>query len=216
MGNFIRSVLSAASARLQQKTITPTTSQQTVGPDSGYDGLSQVTVDPIPSEYVIPTAITPSNSSPVSMASGSAYKPSANGYAISSYSSSSKSPSSSGTYFSSGWNYMNSSGYAYSPNPPSCKTGSFSWSSSAQTTVNVGFKPKYLCIRGQSTSPTMIIYNEDAASGTTQFLHANGNNTVTTRNLGTSTGQYLYSINSNGFTVNKTGSGVTGYYFAIG
>lgn len=36
---------------LQSKTATPTTSQQTISPDTGYDGLSQVTVNPIPSNY---------------------------------------------------------------------------------------------------------------------------------------------------------------------
>lgn len=95
---------------------------------------------------VTPTSITPSNSSPASMSANGIYKPTASGYAISSYSSvapsnssppslsngsiykpsangyaissySSITPSSSGAYFSSGMIKMSSSGYAYSSKP---------------------------------------------------------------------------------------------------
>lgn len=40
---------------LQSKSATPTKSQQSVKSDSGYDGLSEVTVNAIPSSYVIPS-----------------------------------------------------------------------------------------------------------------------------------------------------------------
>lgn len=39
------------SGKMQQKSVTPTQEEQTVLADSQYDGLSKVTINPIPSNY---------------------------------------------------------------------------------------------------------------------------------------------------------------------
>lgn len=92
---------------------------------SGIDvkAYSTVSVN-VPSPTI--NSITPSNSSPAAMSSGSNYSPTAAGYAISSYSS--VTPTSSGAAFSSGMVKMNGNGYAYSSRPSSGYN--YGWNSS--------------------------------------------------------------------------------------
>lgn len=53
--NYTSIVRDATAANYQAKTVTPTKATQTVTPSNGYIALSQVTVNPIPSNYISPT-----------------------------------------------------------------------------------------------------------------------------------------------------------------
>lgn len=54
-GGTIREITALEVVRLQSKSATPSQSAQTISPDTGYTGLSEVNVGAIPGEYVIPT-----------------------------------------------------------------------------------------------------------------------------------------------------------------
>lgn len=51
-GGTIRTITTGQTLNLQPKTVTPTSSQQIITPDTGYNGLSQVTVNAVSGGYI--------------------------------------------------------------------------------------------------------------------------------------------------------------------
>lgn len=94
--------------------------------------------------------------------------------------------------------------------------GTFEASTSAQTTINIGFKPKFLVIQqGASSTSGVLIYDENVSTTASRFAGSGTN--LGSVNLGVTTNNRLYSINDDGFTVNKVGSAnVHCLYLAIG
>ena len=79
IGEIVRNIrnMSSGTVNNQSKTVSPTEQQQVVSPDSGYNGLSSVTVNAIASDYVgsnVPRedakTITPTKSSQVAVSGG--------------------------------------------------------------------------------------------------------------------------------------------------
>ena len=155
--------------------------------------------------------ITPSDSSPAALTSGSIYKAGGAGYAIAS-SPTSVTPSSSGTYFSSGIKKMASSGYAYSAQPKKTASGTQVMSTTAQVTINCGFKPGKVVMFNESTPGQGFIYDSDWSTSKCRYLTNSGNQDA---NLGSTTNNIIYSVSSTGWTVNKVSSARTYRYFAI-
>lgn len=165
------------------------------------------------------TDLTPSNTTPVYLYANSVYKAVTNGYAISSYSSKTPSDSSPASVSSGAIIKASASGYLYATQQPKVKTGTFTTSTSGTTTVNCGFKPKYLAIEidGTSSSATHMlwIYNEDTSSSSAYYASASVY--PSTRSLPSTANNTLASIDSTGFTFNLTSSRArTARYFAIG
>lgn len=161
-----------------------------------------------------PTNITPSNTTPPALSIDVPVNPKGTGYAIQSYSN--VTPTSSGAYFSSGFKKMSSSGYAYSQQPPKTKTGTFSGVSTTYK-LNLGFKPKQICIYRQDMG-WMMSYDENYS--TTQFYRATSGGAGIVNLGATSTSNYnIQSIDDDGVTIifrDSTYANFSWNYYAIG
>lgn len=169
-----------------------------------------------------PETLTPNNTSPPSIASGTIYRGGGTGKAIASIATNGNgvTPSSSGQYFYSGWNRMTASGYACTSQPPKVAVGSATLSTSSTTTINLGFAPKYICYRTTNSNQsayTVFVYDERFSTTKQQLTSINLS--LSTENISGNTGaNRISSITSTGFVVNKVSSSTYQYmyYFAIG
>ncbi len=139
-----------------------------------------------------------------------------NGYAISSYSSKTPSDSSPASVSSGAIIKASSSGYLYETVQPKVAVGTFTNSSSAvaNVTVDIGFKPKYLCI--WYASSVVLVYDERHNSGGSYFRTSSAPAfDAAARFNQSSTGNTIQSITSTGFIV-RSSANRTWHYFAIG
>ena len=107
---------------------------------------------------------------------------------------------------------------------PKCKTGTFTGNPSSTTTVNLGFKPKYLTIYYEkddgNTVPGLDIYIEDENFGSNyNAFHVGDSGTRQRYAVGSYTASNsIAAITNNGFVYNKAYDShyVTMHYYAIG
>lgn len=161
-------------------------------------------------------SITPTNNLPTSIGSNGIYKPSTSGYIIKSYSQETPSDTSPASVASGDIIRPRASGYLYATVQPKVKTGTFTNSSSAtdNITVDIGFKPKYLCI--WYASSVVLVYDERHNSGESYFRTSSTPAfDAAARFNQSSVGNTIQSITSTGFIV-RSSSGRTWHYFAIG
>ena len=86
-----------------------------------------------------------------------------------------------------------------------------------RATVDIGFRPKYLCVWAAANQLAINTYNADVS--TTQARYSGGSTNSTSFTIGSNTANYhLYAITDTGFQINRRADNVTStaYYFAIG
>ena len=113
------------------------------------------------------------------------------------------------------------SGMKYGNKRPSAAPiaiGTFTASTSAQTTVSLGFKPKYLCIRQYSSaSAPYVVYICDERYSTTGYQGAGTGAYLANQAYEQTNNNRIYKLTDDGFIFNKVASGTTNCdYFAIG
>lgn len=95
-------------------------------------------------------------------------------------------------------------------------SGTFSLGTS-RTTVEIGFKAKYLTVIVGDGPLAISTYNADLS--TTKARYSGASTSTTTYTMSSDSTNYrLHEVTDTGFTVNKRASGVSsqGYYYAIG
>lgn len=95
-------------------------------------------------------------------------------------------------------------------------SGTFTHNTS-RTTVEIGFRAKYLTVLVGANASAISTYNADIS--TTQARYSGASTETTRYTMSSDTSNYrLHSITDTGFTVNKRASDVTstGRYYAIG
>lgn len=97
-----------------------------------------------------------------------------------------------------------------------CAAGTFELGTS-RTTVEIGFKAKYLTVMVGNGPSAISTYNADVS--TTQAKYSGASTSTTTYTMSSDSTNYrLHEVTDTGFTVNKRASNVSsqGYYYAIG
>ena len=85
----------------------------------------------------------------------------------------------------------------------------------SRATVNIGFRPKYLCIWAGSSRNAISTYNADWS--TTKAYYSGASTSSTSYTMSSDSTNYrLHSITDTGFTVNKASQATNMLYFAIG